>query len=84
MSNYDLINKLESLPYFNTLLKQGIIPMNWVDYKVIYEFYCSELERLKREKYRAGSIKRQAKENTAAEYSISERSVYLIIEKMRG
>lgn len=84
MSNYELIRQLEELPYFNSLLKQGIIPMNWVDYKVIYEFYCQEVERLKREKYVSGKFTRQAKLNTAEEYGISERSVYLIIKKMRG
>ncbi len=49
MSNYNLITQLEKLLNFNTLLTQGIIPINWIDYKVIYEFYCVEAERLKRE-----------------------------------
>lgn len=84
MSNYDLINKLEELPYFNTLLKQGIIPMNWVDYKVIYEFYLSELEKLKREGLPKRTALRTAKTITADEYRIAESNVYKIIQKMRG
>lgn len=82
MSNYELIQKLEKLDYFKELLKCGIVPMNWVDYKVIYEFYKSELIRLKSEKWRVSKIRRQAKFNTAEEFGISERSVYLIIQKM--
>lgn len=84
MSNYDLINKLEELPYFNTLLKQGIIPMNWVDYKVIYEFYKCTLEQLTREGLPKRTALRTAKTITADEYSIAESSVYKIIQKMRG
>lgn len=76
VTTYELIEKLEQLDYFNALLRQGIIPMNWVDYKVIYEFYTSER---KKEKF-----KKQALTNTADEFNVSERTVYLIIQKMKG
>lgn len=76
MSTYDLINKLEKLDYFNELLKSGLVPVNWIDYKVIYEFYKKERISCK--------YRKQALTNTADEFSISERSVYLIIQKMNG
>lgn len=76
MSTYDLINKLEKLDYFNELLKSGLVPVNWIDYKVIYEFYKKERSNCK--------YRKQALTNTADEFSISERSVYLIIQKMKG
>ena len=76
MSTYDLINKLEKLDYFNDLLTSGIVPTNMLDYKVIYEFYQKESERCSR--------KKQALTNTADEFGVSERSVYLIIQKMKG
>lgn len=76
MSTYDLINKLEGLPYFNDLLKSGLVPVNWLDYKVIFEFYKAELDRETRRK--------QALTNTAEEFNVSERTVYLIVQKMRG
>lgn len=82
MAAYELIKELEALPYFNDLLKAGIVPVNWIDYKVIYEFYVRELKRLKALK--EPNCKGLAKTNTADEYKISERSVYLIIQKMRG
>ena len=76
MSTYELIEKLEKLDYFNDLLKSGLLPMNWLDYKLIYEFYRTER---KKEKF-----KKQALTNTADEFSVSERTVYLIIQKMKG
>lgn len=75
MSTYDLINKLEDLPYFNDLLKSGLVPVNWLDYKLIYEFY-----RVQRAKEK---FKKQALTNTADEFNVSERTVYLIIQKMK-
>jgi len=84
MVAYELIKKLEALPYFKDLLKQGIIPINWVDYKVIYEFYQNELKRLKADKWKSNKIARQAKINTSEEFGISERFVYLIIKKMNA
>ena len=83
MANYELISKLEKLDYFNSLLKGGIIPVNWIDYKVIYEWYLNELKRLSPSGKPTPKIKRQAKSNTAEEYSISEVQVYRIIQKMR-
>ena len=77
------MNKLEQLPFFSELLSSGIIPVNLVTYKVIFEFYVKDLERLQSAKYKIKGVKRQAKENTAQEFNISERSVYLILEKMK-
>lgn len=76
MVAYELIQKLEDLPYFNELLKRGLVPINWMDYKLIFEFYESEL---KKEKFR-----KQALTNTAVEFNVSERTVYLIIKKMKN
>lgn len=76
MVAYELIKELEQLPYFNQLLKSGLLPINWIDYKVIYEFYLNELK--------VQDSKTQALTNTSTEFNISERSVYLIIQKMRG
>ena len=69
---------------FSLLVKKGIIPINWIDYKVIYEYYLKELEKFDIKGKVSSKNKRQAKENTAEEYNISERTVYLIISKMKG
>jgi hypothetical protein len=76
MSTYELINKLEKLDYFNDLLKSGLVPLNWLDYKLIYEFYKEERKK--------DQLKKQALTNTADEFNVSERTVYLIIQKMKG
>lgn len=84
MFTYELITELEKLDYFPSLLKRGIIPVNWIDYKVIYEFYLKELDSLKVKGSASPKIKRQAKSNTAEEFSVSEVQVYRIIQKMKG
>lgn len=83
MVAYELIQKLEQLDYFDQLLKGGIIPMHLIDYKMIYEFYVNELNTLKKIRW-VKNTKRQAIENTAGEYNISERTVYEIIKKMKS
>lgn len=84
VTTYKLIEKLQQLDYFNDLLRRGVIPANWLDYKMIYEYYCAELETLRLDKWKTKSVERQAKHNTAEKFSISERSVYLIIQKMKS
>lgn len=83
VSNYELIEKLEKLPFFNSLLKNGIIPINWMDYKSIYDFYNEQYKRL----HLTGLTKPKARASavtiTADEYGITERTVYLIIKKMK-
>ena len=71
---YQLISKLEKLDYFNELLKQGVLPSNWLTYKDIYEFYLEEKKVTKKRKQRIT--------NVAEKFRVSERSVYLIIQKM--
>ena len=75
VSKYKLLEKLEKLNYFNELLKQGIIPINWLTYKQIYEFYCQEKQNEKG---------KQLITNVAEEFKISESSVYDIVKKMKG
>jgi len=75
VSNYELITKLEKLDYFNDLLKQGIVPINWTTYKQIYEFYCVEKQKEKG---------KQLITNVCEKFRLSESSVYEIIKKMKG
>lgn len=84
MVAYELIQELESLPYFNDLLKKGLVPVNWLDYKVIYEFYVDKLKELQREGLPKRKASRTAKTITSDEFGIGESSVYQIIRKMKG
>lgn len=76
MTAYKLIQQLEDEGKLNSLLSRGIVPINWVDYKLIYEYYQGQAEKEQK--------RMQAITNTAEEFNISERSVYVIIQKMRS
>jgi hypothetical protein len=84
VANYELILQLEKLDYFNKLVKKGILPLSWKNYKEIYEFYLVEKNKLKLNKWTKKKTFRQAKSNTSEKFNISERSVYLIIQKMEN
>lgn len=75
MTAYRLIQKLEDEDLLNDLLSRGIVPTNWIDYKLIYEYYQGQAAKEQK--------RMQAVCNTAEEFNISERSVYAIIQKMR-
>lgn len=73
-TSYELLSKLQSLPYYKDLLKQGIIPITLIDYKVIYEFYCQE---------KASGVKGgQLITNVGEEFNIGDRMVYIIVKRM--
>lgn len=74
MVTYELISRLQDLPYYNELLKQGIIPITLIDYKVIYEFYCKEKN--------SGIKGGQLITNVGEEFNIGDRLVYNIVKKM--
>lgn len=74
MVTYELLEELKKLPFYDQLLSAKIIPRIHIDHKEIYEFYKSQKD--------ATGV--MAKTNTAEEFNISERSVYLIVKKMRG
>lgn len=76
MTAYRLIQELEDEGKLNDLLSRGIIPINWIDYKLIYEYYQGQADKEQK--------RMQAIANTAEEFNISERSVYVIIQKMRS
>lgn len=76
MTAYRLIQKLEEEQLLNDLLSRGIVPINWIDYKLIYEYYQGQAEKEQK--------RMQAIANTAEEFNISERLVYVIIQKMRS
>ena len=81
-ATYELIKKLEQLDYFPQILTSGLIPMNWIDYSVIYEFYLKDLETILKGEPSNQKARRQSKANTAEEFNIGESSVYRIIKLM--
>lgn len=76
MVKYELLSKLQKLPYYNELLKQGIVPLTLVDYKVIYEFYCREKA--------SGTRGGQLITNVGEEFSIGDRMVYVVVKSMES
>lgn len=73
-NNYEIVKKIESDPFCLELLRRGIISLKILDYKVYYERYISELQRV--------SIC-QAISNTAEEFRVSERTIRNAINYMK-
>lgn len=76
MVKYELLSKLQELPYYNQLLKQGVVPITLVDYKVIYEWYLQEKS--------SGTKGGQLITNVGEEFKIGDRTVYAIIKSMES
>lgn len=85
---YELIKKLEELDFFSEILTAGIVSMNWIDYKVIYEHYGDEVKIHTKDGKLTGQelrrAKRTAKTATADKFRVSESSVYKIIQGMES
>lgn len=82
MSLYQIILKLEQLDYFPELIKKGIIPAIFIDYKVIYEYYLSQVPTLHKSEKLNRSHRRKAKVIAAEEFNLSEAQVYKIVRKL--
>ena len=72
MSRYNVLKKLDN---FNLLISLGVIPINILDWIVIYEYYLSEREYCK---------KMQSYSNAAENYKISEKHTLYIVSWMEG
>lgn len=83
---FQLLEKLEQLPYFNELITSGVIGVNWLTYKQIFDFYTNEVKRMTLNRSLSSSevrnIRRSAKTTTAEEFNLAESTVYEIIRKM--
>lgn len=66
---------IKALANFNLLISLGIVPINIMDWIVIYEYYLSERETQK---------KMQAYSNTAENYKLKERQVMNVVSWMQG
>jgi len=73
-TNYEIIKKIENDDFCLDLIRRGIITLKILDYKVYYERYISELQRV--------SIC-QAITNTAEEFRVSERTIRNAINYMK-
>lgn len=74
MTNYKMIQRIESETFGLELLRRGMLPLKLLDYKVYYERYLSELK-----------TKRQglAITFTAEEFNVSENTIRNAITLMR-
>ena len=76
VTTYQLICSLMKQENFTQMLKAGIIPIQWVDYKQIYEHY--------RQEYARGIRHTEAILYTADEFSVSENWVWKVKYKMES
>lgn len=80
MSRYETITNLGE--EFISLMGKGIIPVHLLDWKVYYEAYKVEMEKLSKQYGRAK--KNEAIEIVAVNYDVSRRNMYYIIAFMEG
>lgn len=73
---YQLINQLSKRDDFKLLMKSGIIPIQYLDWKVIYEFYTKERSR--------GIRHSEAITFTAEEFGKSDNWVWKVKYKMES
>jgi hypothetical protein len=66
---------IKLIPNLNKLISLGIIPINVLDWIVIYEYYLSE---------RSSLGKMQSYCNTAENYKLSERQIMNVVSWMES
>lgn len=76
VSVYELLNKASKEENFKLMLKAGIIPIQYLDYKCIYEFYCKEKAR--------GIRHAEAITFTAEEFGTSDNWIWKVKYKMES
>lgn len=76
VSIYELITKLSKSENFDLLLKSGIVPVQYLDYKIIYEHYCKEKAK--------GIRHADAIIYTADEFGCSESYIWKIKYKLES
>lgn len=74
-SNYELINELKRLNLFNKMIRNGLVSLSFDSYHSVYEYYLNISKTI--------DSKADVIGETALEFNISERSVYVIINKMK-
>ena len=78
MPNWKMVDRyteIKNIPDLNKLICLGIIPMVYIDWMVIYEFYLSE---------RINLGKMQSYSNTAENYKMSETQIRNIVAWLSG
>lgn len=80
MTRYEILLSLGD--NFVKLIAKGFIPVHVLDWKVYYEAYMTEREKLEKE---CGKLKKgEAVSMVAANYDLSKRAVYTVINFMEG
>jgi hypothetical protein len=75
VSTYEILNYLKDSGCLNILVKKGIVPITFLDYQHIYNFYL---------KHRENYNKMQAYAVTADDCNVSDSSVRVIVRKMEA
>lgn len=71
-TNYEFLNKIDQSLYLE-LIKRGVIPINIMTYRTIYDAYLNELDKNK---------KSVAITFCAEKYNVTEKTIYNIINFM--
>lgn len=74
-SNYDIIKELKQTNMFDLMVSNGLVSTSFDAYYNIYEYYLKCIKTTPKKADVIGKI--------SIEFNISERSVYVIINKMK-
>ena len=80
MNRYQIITSQEQT--IISLMGIGIIPVQFLDWKVYYEEYLQQLEDLEKENTKA--LKGEAMGYVAIKYNLSERQVQRVVKWMES
>lgn len=75
MTTYDILNSMEKSGVLTLLVQKGIVPITFLDYKVIYSKYLQ---------HRRTKKKMESYEGTAIDCSVSEKTVRLVVKAMES
>lgn len=74
-SNFEIINELKQSNLFDLMIKNGLVSTSFDAYHNIYTYYLGLCD--------VGGFKADIIHKVSEKHNISERSVYVIINKMR-
>ena len=75
VSTYDILNLAERFGVLNIFIQKGIVPITYLDYKVIYQNFLN---------HRKSKSKMQSYEDSANECSVSVKTVRIIVKRMES
>tara|TARA_R110002167_G_scaffold81296_2_gene222674 strand:+ start:10827 stop:11057 length:231 start_codon:yes stop_codon:yes gene_type:complete len=75
VNTFEILNSLDDAEILPMLVRKGIVPITFLDYRNIYEKYLE---------YRKKNGKMQSYESTATDCNVSEVTVRIVVKRMES